>query len=163
MKSLIVAAALVVAITVPALAGPGQEAPWFDMEKCAMCKSLMAQPGLMDHMTWDNRVINTGMLSVCTVEPAYLDAYKKVGEEMAKTIKELEAGKALNLCGMCTSYGALLQAGAKSEQFMAGNADVMTLTSTDPKVVAGIHTHAQRTIDEYKLMMEMKAAAGAKK
>jgi hypothetical protein len=162
MKSLIIAAALVAAIAVPALASPGQEKPWFDLENCAMCKALLAQPGLMDHMTWDNQLINTGMVSVCTVEPAYMDAYKKAGMQMEMVMKDLEAGKTMNLCGMCTSYGALMKAGAKTDEIMSGNTHVMTLTSTDPKVVDGIHTHAQRTIDEYKKMQEMKAA-GVKK
>ena len=39
-----------------------------DLENCGMCKSMMSQPGLMDHMTWETKPIGAGMLSVCSVE-----------------------------------------------------------------------------------------------
>jgi hypothetical protein len=116
MKSVILAAALVAVMAAPSVAGSGPESAWFDMEKCSMCKSLMAQPGLLEHMTWDNQLINTGMMSVSVVEPAYLDAFTKMSADMTKTAKELEAGKQMDLCGMCMSYGALMQSGAKMDE-----------------------------------------------
>jgi hypothetical protein len=144
-------------IAVPALAGPATEKPWFDLENCAMCKSMVAQPGLMDHMTWETKVIGAGMLSTCAVDPAYMTAYNAAGKEMEKVMKDLEAGKTMNVCGMCTSYGTLMKAGAKSDEMMAGNVHVWAMTSTDPAVAKQIQTHAQRTIDEYAKMKAMKA------
>ena len=157
MKSMIAALALFCVIAAPVAAGPSVDKPWFDLEHCSMCKAMLAQPGLMEHMKWDNQAISTGMLSVCTVDPAYAEAYGKVGIEMQKVMKELESGKTMELCGMCMSYGALMHEGAKADEMMAGNVHIMTMTATDPKVIAGIQAHAKRTIEEYA---KMKAAMG---
>jgi hypothetical protein len=164
MKTWVLMLALVCAVATPVVAGPvaGTEKPWFDMQNCPICKSMTAETGLMEHMTWNTYLTATGMMGVCNVDPKYKDAYMRANTKMMAVVKDLEAGKDVGpLCGFCTSYTNLMKAGAKSETFPTASGDIMLLTSTDPAVIDQIHTHAQRTIDEYKKMSaSMKAGAG---
>jgi len=162
MKKWVLTAALVCLVAVPVLASPTGEKPWFDMQNCIMCKSMTAEKGLMEHMTWDTYVTATGMVGVCTVDPAYKEAFARAGAKMEATMKDLAAGKVTGpLCGFCTSYGELMKAGAKSDMFTTPTGDVSVLSSTDPAVIAKIQAHAKRTQEEMAKMKEgMKAAAG---
>jgi len=162
MKKWVLMVALVCVVAVPVLASPTTEKPWFDMQNCAMCKSMTAEKGLLEHTTMDTYVTSTGMVSVCTVDPAYKEAFARAGAKMMATMKDLESGKDVGpLCGFCTSYGELMKAGAKSDMFNTATGDVSVLSSTDPAVIAKIQAHAKRTQDEMAKMKEgMKAAAG---
>jgi hypothetical protein len=60
------------------------------------------------------------------------------------------------LCGFCTSYSALVEAGAKVQEFETANGMVSLVTSDKPEVVKKIHEHAKRTIKEYESMMASK-------
>jgi hypothetical protein len=163
MKIWVLTVALVCAVAAPVLAGsPTTEKPWFDMQNCALCKAMTAEPGLMEHSTFDTYPTATGLVGVCTVDPAFKEAHDRANAKMMATMKDLEAGKDVGpLCGFCTSYSSLMKAGAKSEDFTSGNTYVMVLSSTDPAVIKKINTHAQRTSDEMKKMREgMKAGAG---
>ena len=163
MKKWVLAVALVCVVAAPVLAGsPTGEKPWFDMQNCAICKAMTAEPGLMEHMTMNTYATATGMVDVCTVDPAYKEAFDRAGAKMMATIKDLEAGKDVGpLCGYCTSYGMLMKAGAKSEMFDMPNGSVSVMSSTNPAVIAKIQAHAKRTTEEMAKMKEgMKAAAG---
>jgi hypothetical protein len=123
---------------------------------------MTAEKGLIEHSSFDTYATATGLVSVCTVDPAYKEAFARAGAKMEATMKDMAAGKDVGpLCGFCTSYSELVKAGAKSEMFTIPNGDVSVLSSTDPALIAKIQTHAQRTQDEMKKMKEgMKAAAG---
>ena len=77
---------------------------------------------------------------------------------MEETAKKMHAGEQLHLCGFCQSYGGLMMAGAKFENFKGSFARVTLMTSSDPDVVAKIHAHAERTIAEHEKWMADKAA-----
>ena len=164
MKTWVLTLALVSAMAVPVLAGPATEKAWFDMQNCPLCKAMTAETGLMENMSLDTYTTATGCMGVCTVDPKYKDAHMRATTKMMATLKDLEAGKDVGpLCGYCTSYGALVKAGAKSEMFTTPSGDVMLLTSTDPATITKIHAHAERTITEMKKMKEaMKASAAGK-
>ena len=72
---------------------------------------------------------------------------------MEKTGARLMAGEKMPLCGFCTSYGELMMAGAVMDDVETGMGKVALMTSSDPKVVEKIHTHAERTIKEYEKML----------
>jgi len=163
MKKWVLTVALVSVVAAPLLASPTTtEKPWFDMQNCAMCKSMTAEKGLIEHSSFDTYATATGLVSVCTVDPAYKEAFARAGAKMMATMKDLEAGKDVGpLCGFCTSYGELMKAGAKSDMFTTATGDISTLTSTDPALIAKIQAHAKRTSEEMAKMKEgMKAAAG---
>ena len=162
MKKWVLTVALMCAVAVPVLASPTTEKPWFDMQNCVMCKSMTAEKGLLEHSQFDTFPTATGMVGVCTIDPAYKEAYTRAGGKMMATMKELEAGKNVGpLCGFCTSYGELMKAGAKSEMFMTPTGDVTVLSSTDPALIAKIQAHAKRTSEEMAKMKEaMKAGVG---
>jgi len=129
------------------------ETPWFDLENCGMCKHLMAEEGLMDHMTWENYVVGTGMMSVTVVAPGWEEKYKEMSAAMDATGKKLMAGEQMYLCGFCQSFGMLFATGkVKWEEVETKAGYVSLMTSTDPETIKMIQTHAQRTIDEYKKM-----------
>lgn len=136
------------------------EAPWFDMENCAFCKNLTAEEGLMQHMTWENYVIPTGMMSVSTVAPGYEAKFQNAMKNMEEAGNRLMAGEKLPMCGMCQSFGMLFATGKMDYKMFDTKAGHIELaTSTDPEVIAMIQKQAQRTIDEYAKMEQMEKPA----
>jgi hypothetical protein len=135
-----------------AVAGAGDKA-WFDPENCQMCTAMTEHAGLMEHMSWETYVIANGMLSVTTVDPEYMVAYREAHKKMEATGQEMMSGKTMELCGCCTDMGALLMAGAKMEAFPTKGGDVMLVTSGDEALAAKIQVHAETTIREMEKMM----------
>jgi hypothetical protein len=136
------------------------ETPWFDLENCAFCKNLTAEEGLMEHMTWENFVIPTGMMTVSTVAPGYEDKFQNAMKNMEETSKRLMAGEQLPMCGMCQSFGMIWATGKMDYKMFDTKAGHIELTtSSDPEVVAMIQKHAQRTIDEYAKLEQMEKPA----
>jgi hypothetical protein len=130
-----------------------EEKSWFDLENCGMCKALVQEPDLMPHMTWENHLIATGVMSVTTVEAEYAEAYQRACAGMDAAAQKLQAGEPMQLCNFCQSAGALMMQGAQMEQFETEGGTVMLMTATDPEVIKKIHKHGQRTIDEYSKML----------
>lgn len=150
-KAFLAVAALVV-MTLAVTAGSDKEDVWFDMENCSLCKNLMAEEGLMEHMTMDSYVIATGWMSVAQVSEEYKVAHANAKKNMEKSIQKLMAGEEMYLCGFCTSYGAMMMAGATFESFESGGAEITLATSTDPAVIEQIQEHAKRTKAEMAKM-----------
>ena len=141
-------------------AGEMGHSSWFDLENCAMCNHLQAEEGLLEHMNWESHVIGTGMLSITTVAEGYEEKYKTARGNMMQTVKRLEEGEEMPLCGMCKSYGSLHATGKVNwEKIDSEFGHISLLTSTDPDVIAKIQAHAQTTIDEYKKMLATQTAA----
>lgn len=153
-------AVVALALTAGIIAVAGEEGPWFDLENCAFCKNLSAEPGMLDAMHWENHVIDEGMLTVTQVPEQYREAWARARKHMQETGEKMQAGEALHLCGFCQSYGKLLQAGAKVEEIDGDVVKITLMTSDDPEVVKAIQAHAQRTIDEYKKMVEAQGVGG---
>ena len=130
-----------------------QESSWFDLENCAICKNMSSVKDLMSNIKWENHVIPNGVLSISVIPEKYKEKMETAHEGMEATIERLKSGEAMELCGFCTSYGALMQAGAESTDLKTIGGDISMLTSDDPAVVEKIQAHGQKTIDEFKKMM----------
>ena len=132
-----------------AVAEAGDKA-WFDMENCAMCQNLSGEPGLLDHMTWENHVISNGMMSFTSVDPEYQEKYEKAKKNMEATGQKLMSGEQMNLCGSCMSFGGLVMAGVNMEVVNIKAGEVMLMTSTDEALVKKIQDHAKKNSEEYE-------------
>jgi hypothetical protein len=128
---------------------------WFDMKTCAFCAPMMSEKGLMEHMTWDVHPIATGMVGVCTVDPAFEEAYQRAHASMMGLVGKAMAGEKMNMCGHCSSMMAMGAAGAKMENVDSKNVHLMMVTSTDPKIIEMAHAHAARDTEEMAKMMAM--------
>ncbi len=125
---------------------------WFDMEKCAMCKSLMEDPELMNNMTWKHHNISNGIVSVTKVDPAYLKSYLKSRVQMNEIGERIAKGEKFEFCNMCSSLGGLYQAGAKWEAVDSDNVMIGITTSDNPEIVEKIQAWAERTTKEMMAM-----------
>lgn len=162
MKTLrLVAAAVTVVAALSGLA-TADETPWCDMTNCAMCKSIVEQPGLMDNMSMEVHDISDGIVQVCAVMPAHLDAYKAAWAQMDATSKKLQAGEKMNLCGMCQAYGGLMVSGAKVEMVATKFGHVQMMRGTAPEMITQIHGWAERTRTEMAKMAEAQTAVDLK-
>ena len=111
---------------------------------CGICKPMMAEKGLMDHLQWETHGIATGMLSVTTVDPKFAKAYEQAHEKMMANVERMEQGEKMELCPFCTRMTALAQAGAKFENLSTkGGAHILAVTSEDDAVVSKIHEHVE--------------------
>ena len=134
------------------------EAPWFDMENCGFCKHLIAEEGFLENATWENFVIDNGMMIVTTVSDAYQDALTRINANMEATSKKMEAGEMVPMCGMCASMGQLFMSGnAQYKTYQSKGAEVALCTSSDPEIIEKIQAHAKRTIEEYAKMCAAEA------
>jgi hypothetical protein len=127
------------------------QTPWFDLENCGMCKHLTSVEGLMDHLTWENHNIPTGMMAVTVVDEGWEDKYESVAKKMEQTGAELMQGKQIPMCGMCRSMGKIFMTGkAQYEEVKTVAGYVAVLTSTDSEVINMIHDHTNRTNEEWQ-------------
>lgn len=157
--SLLIRVALVVALAAGFLvAGEGDQA-WFDVHGCAMCKNLAAEPGLLEHIEWENHQISAGVMTVSVIDEEYSDAFKRAAQNMSAVGQKMATGEQLPLCGFCMSYGKLMMAGVTVEQFDTKLGSVTLMTSSDPEVVKMIQEHGKRTTEEYE---KVQAAGGFK-
>jgi len=141
-----------------------QDKPWFDMENCAFCKNLSAQPGLMDHLTkWEPHNVKNGSVSITEVDKEYVDAYKKAMAAMKVTAHRIQEGEQLPICGMCEAYNGLMMKGAQSDEVQSGNIFVSLMYSDDPEIVNEIHAITDHTNDEMMKMKEMKKTGAMEK
>ncbi|HWR82246.1 MAG TPA: hypothetical protein VN285_02980 [Candidatus Deferrimicrobium sp.] len=128
---------------------PVADKPWFDMQNCYFCQNLVKDPHLMENMTWEHHDIANGELTITTVKPEFKQSYLDAQTAMMKCAQEMQAGKKdVPLCGHCTEYGALAQAGVTFEYVQGKGADIVLMTSDKPELVARIKAFGQRNRDE---------------
>jgi hypothetical protein len=132
-----------------------QDATWFDLANCEVCKNMSGHEEIMQEVKWEAHPIANGMMSITVVPAKHKELMAKAKKGMDATIKKLEAGEKMNLCGFCQSFGKLKQAGAKFEEINTAGGMVTLITSNDDKVVKMIHEHVKRTNAETKKMMEL--------
>ena len=133
-----------------------EEKAWFDLGNCDFCKNLMAEEGLMDHITkWEHHNTHNGSLTIAVVDKEYVPAFKRAGKNMEMVAERLKNGEQVNMCGMCMSYGNLMQQGAKLEEIDSDNVFITMMYAEDPAVIEQIHMHTDRTNDELAKMSEM--------
>jgi hypothetical protein len=113
----------------------------------------------MEHIEWENHMISDGVMTISVVDEEYQDAMERAEKNMEAVGQKMAAGEQLPLCGFCTSYGELMMAGVKIEQFDTKLGAVVLMTSSDPKVVEMIQAHAKHTDEEYE---KIKKAGGFK-
>jgi hypothetical protein len=128
---------------------------WFDMKKCAMCKSLAETPGLMESMSYEQLNISNGIVCVTTVQGDHLKDYRAAHAKMMDVAARLQKGEALELCGSCNAVGMIMMKGVKQDYAETQHGDVWIVTSDKPEVVAELQGWAKRNTDE---MAKMKAA-----
>lgn len=150
--SLLLGVTALLVLSVP-FAFAAEDAPWFDLENCSMCKYMTSEKGLMEHMEWENLLTKDGMMSVTVVDPEYDEAFQRSMKNMEAAGMKLMSGEQMYLCGFCQSYGTLYMAGVNFENFETDAGYIGLATSHDPAVVKKIHEHAQKTIDEYAKMV----------
>ncbi len=132
----------------------GQDGPWFDMENCKMCKGMAAEKGLMENTQWESHAIENGLITVCTVNKGFEEAYARAQKAMHETGDLLMKGEKMDLCGFCQSYSSLMMSGAKMEEVESNAAHLTLMTSNDADVVKKIHAHLERTNAEMAQMMK---------
>jgi hypothetical protein len=161
MKAVVLVAILMLAV--PVLAGDPHQHPmktasgWFDLEGCAFCKNLIADPALLPHMQWENHTTASGALSITVVDPQHKAAYDQAMTAMTSLGEKMHRGEvdpaSVKMCGHCTAYGELMMAGAKVENVDGEAADATLITSDDPQLVAKIHEFNNRTNREMAELM----------
>jgi len=148
----------VLAVTaMAASAVPAGDTPWFDLANCSFCKSMSQEPGLMDHISWENHKIANGMISVTVVDPEYKEAWDRAHMGMMEAAKKLESGEQMPVCGFCNSYGMLKMAGATCDYVETSVGLVYTMTSDNEELIQKIHAHTDKTNEEYAKMMAAEA------
>lgn len=160
MKKAVLSTALLL-VAAPVLAGGAgaMKTPsgWFDMENCAFCKSMVEDPDLLDHVTWENHSIADGMMTITTVEPEYAEALAKANAAMQELGMKMQTGKVnpmeVKMCGHCAAFGQLMMAGVKMESVKGEAAEVTLATSDDPALVDKLHGIVKRNKDEMAIMM----------
>jgi len=142
---------LTLALSTAALAG--DPATWFDLEGCGMCKHLLEDQDLFQHMNWENHRLTNGLMEVTTYPDGYAERFDALMKKMEATGNELMAGKQVPMCNMCQSYGRMMMAGASFDHVPMENGAISVITAKDPATIALIHEHVDTTIEAYAKMM----------
>jgi hypothetical protein len=132
------------------------DAPWFDMENCAMCKNLYKNPELVQNMLWEQYGISNGIISVTTVREEYIDDYRTAHADMKKVSEKLQKGEKLDMCASCNALGACMAKGVAQEYVETKTGDVWLITSDNAEVVAELQAWAKRNTEEMAKMMSEK-------
>ena len=137
-----------------------EQQKWLDLKNCAICQHMGEHEELMKSMKWETHLIKNGMMSVAIIPDAHKKTMQAAHKAMEKTIERLESGEPMELCGFCSSYGQLMKSGATTEDIDTTMGKISLLTSTDQRVVKAIHKHAEKTIKEYKKILQQAVATG---
>lgn len=133
-----------------------EEKPWFDLENCAFCKQLSAEPGLVEHMCTEYHDLSNGVMAVTVIDKEYREAYHRAQKNMEKVAEEWnQTGKAPYTCGFCTAYGEFMFAGVRFEPIHGELAEVLLMTSDDSVMVEKLHAFGKRSTEE---MAKLKGA-----
>ena len=135
-----------------------EEKPWFDLENCAFCKNLSAEPGLVEHMCTEYHDLSNGVIAMTVIDEEYREAYQRAQKNMQKVAEEWnKTGQTPYTCGFCSAYGEFMMAGVKFEPVHGEEAEVLLMTSDDPVMVEKLHAFGKRSTEE------MAKARGARK
>ncbi len=134
---------------------------WIDFKNCAMCQPFSSVEGMMDHCTWESYKIATGTMCVLAVPTEFAGKFTEAEKQMKAVSARMQAGEKMHLCGMCQSMVGLMQEGAKMDEIDSKVGHLSTLTSSDPKLVAKIHAHHDKTMEEWGKMMAAQKSAEA--
>ena len=135
----------VLLVSAAAIAG---ETAWFDMANCGMCKNMYAREGLLDNVKWEQHPISNGIVSVTTVTPKYMDAYREAHADMKATGMKMQQGEMMEMCGSCTALGMCMMKGLNMEYVETSTGDVWVMTADNPEVVKEVQAWAKRNQEE---------------
>jgi hypothetical protein len=158
MKTLLTIAtlALVASGAMSAVAASSEDAMMAEMEKCAVCKNLAANPELLENMTWETHKLDNGMMCVTTVSEEFKADFDSLNAKVKTSVEKVKAdqqqGKAVPLCDLCADMGQITEAGAKEKEIKIPNGSIHMMTSDDPAVVEKIHANADKAIAMQKQM-----------
>lgn len=139
-----------VAMAAFALAG---DKPWFDMEKCAFCRTLSQEPHLLENMNMEYHEITNGYLTVTVVKSEFHDSYVRAQKEMQKLAERMAQGEEdIYVCGHCEAYGNLMMSGAQIEHVSTAFGDILLMTSDKPEIVDMIKKFGSRSKEEMAKM-----------
>jgi len=130
------------------------EIAWFDMDHCDICKNMVSMKDDMHLIKWDVHMLDNGLLMVSVIPEEMKEPMAKAEKGVEATVKELESGKQLDLCGFCQSYGGLMQMGANIKDLKTVGVDITIITSSDPEVVKKIQEFGKQSKVEHKKMLE---------
>ena len=132
------------------------ESGWFDYENCAFCKTLLEDPGLLEHSTWENHAIKNGSMSIVVVDPQYAEAMATAEKKMSDLGNKISKGEVnpmtMKMCGHCMSFGMIVMSGVNMERVNAEAAVITMMTSDDPAMVQRLHDQVKRDNEEMALM-----------
>lgn len=148
-KTLFTAAIMIVAIAFIATAA---DEPWFDLKKCAFCKTIADQPGLADHMKTEYHNLHNGTMSITHIDKEYQPAFAKAQESMKPVIADLQAGKPVYTCQHCTTLGTLMMGGVIPDQVKTGDDIIVVYTASDSTMVKKIQDFGQKSADAMAAM-----------
>ena len=154
MKSL-VCTALALVISGSAWAQEENEKPYFDMDHCTICKCMSKMKDDMVKIKWETRMIDNGFMTVTLVPDSIKGKWDTCHKSMEDMIKRLDSGEQMELCGFCTDFGSLMEAGAKKQELEAAGVKIMMFTSDDPSVVKKIKAMGEKMVAEHKKMKQM--------
>jgi hypothetical protein len=80
-------------------------------------------------------------------------------QAVEKVKADSQAGKEVELCRFCASIGELMKLNAKAQHITTATGEIHLFTSDDPAVVAKIHAHADKAIEEQKKMEHERTAS----
>lgn len=125
-----------------------QDAGWFDMENCDMCRPLTEDPELLDNLTWEIYEISNGIVMLTTVNEGFEKSYEKVNTEMNKVVDRIMKGEKVQLCNSCQFMNQIYMRAPKVETIKTQNGDISIMTSDNPELVADLKTWARRSNEE---------------
>jgi hypothetical protein len=136
------------------------EKPWIDMEKCAFCKQLSAQEGLIENMHREYHNIDDGIIQITNVDPEYHDMFEKAQHNIEKVAADMQSGGEMPyMCGHCEAYGAFMMASVKPECVESEDSHVCVMIGDTPEMVEKLHKFADKSNAEIaKLMGEEEEA-----
>lgn len=149
-KALLITVAVLFAMSFVASAA---DEPWFDLKKCAFCKTLADQPGLIDHMKTEYHNLHNGMMSITHIDKEYQPAFVKAQEAMKPVIADLQAGKPVYTCQHCTTLGALMMAGVIPDEIRSGENIMVVYTSNDTAMVTKIQDFGRKSAEGLAALM----------
>lgn len=132
--------------------------PWFDLQNCAFCKEIAAQPGLAEQFNHEYHMLHNGMMSITHVGNDFKDAFAKAQQGMQGVIKDMQAGKEVKMCRHCSTLGSLYQMGVMPDQITRGEDIIVVYTSSDTATVRKIQEFGKNSADAMTAMMKEKNA-----
>jgi hypothetical protein len=159
-RNLLLALTAVVALAFVAQAA---DEPWFDMEKCGFCKTIAAQPGLLDHMKTEYHNTQNGIISVTYLDKAYEPAFAKAQENMKPVIADVMAGKPVEICKHCSTIGGFYQMGIMPDTIKSEKCIIVVYSSPDADKVAKLQDFAKKSNAALAEIYKKKESAPAKK